>query len=136
MKRRTRGRVASTHHIKDGHSRAIVTIGKDANGKPKKKRMKRRTRGDGEGSIYHMKDGRWRAAVMIGWKVAPDGKRTQERRVFTAATRHEVAEDLTAALRDRDRGINIRSAKQTVAQFLTAWLSRKADVSPATYVSY
>jgi len=95
-------------------------------------------RGQGEGSIYKMKDGRWRAAVMVGWKVTPGGKRIAERRVFTAATRHEVAEDLTAALRDRDRGINIKSGKQTVGDFLAAWLEDtvKPSVRPKTYRSY
>lgn len=85
-----------------------------------------------------MKDGRWRAAVMAGWKIAPDGRRTPERRVFTAATRHDVAEDLTAALRDRDRGINIRPGKQTVGDFLAGWLENtvRAAVRPKTYRSY
>ncbi len=97
-----------------------------------------RKRGNAEVSIYHMKDGRWRAALMVGWKIAPDGKRTPERRVFTAATRHEVAEDLTAALRDRDRGINIKPGKQTVGEFLSAWLGNTVSpsVRPKTYRSY
>jgi hypothetical protein len=33
--------------------------------------------------------------------LTPDGKRTLERKVFTATTRHSVAEQLTKALRDR-----------------------------------
>jgi integrase len=100
--------------------------------------MGKRKRGNAEGSIYHMKDGRWRAAIMVGWKVAPDGKRTADRLIFTAATRHEVAEDLTAALRDRDRGINIKPGKQTVGDFLAAWLENtvRASVRPKTYRSY
>jgi integrase len=85
-----------------------------------------------------MKDGRWRAAVMVGWKIGPDGKRIPERRVFTAATRHEVAEELTAALRDRDRGINIKPGKQTVGEFLRLWLKDvvKPSVKPKTYRTY
>ena len=95
-------------------------------------------RGNSEGSIYHMKDGRWRAAVMVGWKLGPDGKRVPDRKIFTGATRHEVAEDLTAALRDRDRGINIKPGKQTVGDFLAAWLENtvKPSVRPKTYRSY
>jgi integrase len=95
-------------------------------------------RGNSEGSIYHMKDGRWRAAVMVGWKIDADGKRTRERLVFTGATRHEVAEDLTNALRDRARGINIKPGKMTVGDFLAAWLKNtvQASVRPKTYRSY
>src|ERR1039458_7511244 len=37
------------------------------------------------------------AAVMVGWKVAADGKRTPDRRVFTAAMRHEVARSASNA---------------------------------------
>jgi len=97
-----------------------------------------RKRGNNEGSIYRMQDGRWRAAVMVGWKVLPDGTRIPTRKIFTAATRHEVAEQLTAALRDRDRGIPINVGKQTVGEFLTAWLDNtiQPSVRPKTYRSY
>ncbi|MGA9623919.1 MAG: hypothetical protein WBQ65_05575, partial [Bryobacteraceae bacterium] len=94
----------------------------------------RRKRGNAEGSIYHMQDGRWRAVVSLGNK--PDG--TRNRKVYTGATRHEVAEDLTKALRDQQRGINISSGKQTVGAFLTNWLENtvKPSVRPKTYRSY
>lgn len=75
--------------------------------------MAKHKRGQGEGSIYKMSDGRWRAAVMVGWKIGPEGKRIPDRRVFTAATRHAVAEELTKALRERDRGVPIKLEKQT-----------------------
>lgn len=102
------------------------------------KERKQRKRGNAEGSIYKMADGRWRAAVMVGWKMSPDGRRIPDRRVFTAATRHEVAEDLTAALRDRDRGINIKPGKETVGGFLADWLENtvKPSVRAKTYRSY
>jgi hypothetical protein len=51
-------------------------------------------RGNSEGSIYQMKDGRWRAAVSIG----KDGNGRPKRKVFTASTRHEVADELKTAL--------------------------------------
>jgi integrase len=104
----------------------------------KKEKERKRKRGNAEGSIYHMKDGRWRAALMIGWRVTAEGKRIRDRLVFTGATRHEVAEDLTATLRDRDRGININPQKQTVGAFLAAWLENTArpSVRPKTYRSY
>jgi integrase len=100
--------------------------------------MAHRKRGNAEGSIYHMKDGRWRAAVMVGWKIDADGNRRPDRLVFTAATRHEVAEDLANALRDRARGINIKPGKQTVGDFLAAWLEHtvQPSVRPKTYRSY
>ena len=95
-------------------------------------------RGNSEGSIYRMQDGRWRAAVMIGWKVAPDGKRTQERRVFTGATRHEVANQLTDALKDLKLGLLVAPRKQTLGQFLTWWLDEvvKATARPKTMEFY
>src|ERR1017187_6641032 len=95
--------------------------------------MSKRKRGNAEGSVYHMQDGRWRAAVSIG--KGTNGK--PKRKTFTAATRHEVAEQMTAALGDRQRGINIAPGKQTVERFLQAWLgSIKSDVAPSTFVSY
>src|ERR1035437_1123800 len=88
----------------------------------------KRKRGNSEGSIYKMTDGRWRAAVSVG-----KGKR----KTFTAATRHEVADQMTKALRDQQRGINIDPEKQTVGHFLSRWIDTvKRDVAPATYVSY
>jgi integrase len=96
--------------------------------------MPRRKRGNSEGSIYHMKDGRWRAAVSIG-----NGKNGKpKRKTFTAATRHEVAGQMTAALRDRQRGFNINPGKQSVGEFLRAWLKDvvKPSVRPKTYRTY
>jgi len=101
-------------------------------------KMAKRKRGNAEGSIYRMKDGRWRAAVMVGWKIAPDGRRIPDRKTFTASTRHQVAADLTAALRDRDRGVNIKPGRLTVGAFLAHWLENtvRASVRPKTYRSY
>jgi integrase len=58
--------------------------------------------------------------------------------VFTAATRHEVAEQMTKALRDQQRGLPIASDKRTVGEFLRAWLSdvAKPSVKPKTYRTY
>jgi integrase len=91
-------------------------------------------RGNNEGSIYKMQDGRWRAAVTVGKDV--EGK--PKRKTFTAATRHEVADELTTALRDRQRGININPAKQTVGEFLASWLKDvvKPGVRPKTHRTY
>jgi Phage integrase, N-terminal SAM-like domain len=43
--------------------------------------------------------------------------------VFTARTRHEVNDQLTDALKDKRLGMLVAPHKQTVAQFLTWWLS-------------
>src|ERR1035437_10073002 len=90
--------------------------------------MAKRKRGNAEGSIYKMTDGRWRAAVSVG-----KGKR----KTFSGAPRHEVADEMTKALRDPQRGINIDPEKQAVGHFLSRWIDTvKRDVAPATYVSY
>ena len=100
--------------------------------------MAKRKRGNAEGSIYKMADGRWRAAVSLGWKIDDNGKKAWKRKVITAATRHEVADQMTATLRDQQRGLNVEPQKQTVGQFLTAWLENtsKPSVRPKTYRSY
>jgi integrase len=58
--------------------------------------------------------------------------------VYTAATRHEVKDQLTDALKDLKLGIPIVSEKQTVARFLAHWLEQvvKARVRPKTYRTY
>ena len=96
--------------------------------------MSKRKRGNAEGSVYHMQDGRWRAAVSVG--KGTNGK--PKRKTFTAATRREVAEQMTAALGDRQRGINIAPGKQTVGEFLSSWLRDvvKPGVRPKTYRTY
>src|SRR5690348_2675029 len=95
--------------------------------------MPKRKRGNAEGSIYRMQDGRWRAAVTTG----KDAEGKPKRKVFTAATRHAVSDELKKALRDQQRGIAIDPEKQTVGHFLARWLETlKRDVAPATFVSY
>ena len=103
----------------------------------KKKTMrtrKRGKRGNSEGSIYPMKDGRWRAAVSTG----KDASGKPQRKVFTAGTRHEVAEALKTALSDQQRGININPGKQTVGEFLSSWSNDvvKPSVRPKTHRTY
>ena len=99
--------------------------------------MAKRKRGNSEGSIYQMSDRRWRGVVTTGWKLNAAGKKIPKRLVITKATRHEVAEEMTKALRDQQRGINIAPGKLTVGQFLQDWLTAiKSDVTPSTFVSY
>jgi integrase len=95
---------------------------------------KRRTRGQGEGSIYQRKsDGMWVAAVNLGWK---DGKR--DRRYFYGKTRKDASEKLTEALGKRQQGLSLNSERLTVAQFLDSWLEDEVRPTrePKTYESY
>jgi integrase len=95
-------------------------------------------RGNSEGSIYQMQDGRWRAAVTTGWKLNASGAKIPKRKVFTAATRHEVAKAMHDALRDQQRGIAIISDKQELSAFLTQWLDQvvRPNVRPKTHRTY
>jgi integrase len=81
-----------------------------------------------------MQDGRWRAAITIG----KDEHGRPKRKTFTAATRHEVQEQLTDALKDQRLGLLVAPQKQTVAQFLTWWLSEvvKTSARPKTMKFY
>src|SRR5919205_824515 len=90
-------------------------------------------RGHGEGSICQRKDGRWTARVDLGYV---NGKR--KRKQIYGKTRKEVAEALKVLLREQQQGVDIAVERQTVAQFLTRWLSDVVEPStrPATYRVY
>jgi len=86
-------------------------------------------RGNGEGSIIRRSDGRWCAALSL------EGGR---RKFIYGRTRHDVAESMAAALRDREHGMLLTSRPQTFGQFLARWLedSVRPTVRPKTYTSY
>lgn len=88
-----------------------------------------RKRGNNEGTITLRKDGRYEARVSL-----PGGKR----KTFYGKTRAEAQTKLAAAVRDVQMGIPISTSRQTVAQYLTAWLEEtaKGAVRPSTYRSY
>jgi integrase len=98
------------------------------------KKERKRKRGQGEGSIYQMQDGRWRAAVTFG----KDEQGRPKRKVFTAATRHEVKDLLTQGLQDLRLGMLVSPHKQTVEQFLNWWLTGvvKTSSRPKTLKFY
>lgn len=75
-------------------------------------------RGQDEGSIYQRQDQCWAASISLGYE---DGKR--KRKTLYGETRKEVAQKLTAALRDRDKGLPIVSERLTVEGYLTPWLA-------------
>jgi integrase len=60
------------------------------------------------------------------------------RKVFTAPTRHQVQDELAAALRDLQLGIPIVSEKQTAGRFLEHWIEQvvKPTVRPKTLRTY
>lgn len=91
-------------------------------------------RGHGEGSIFRAKDGRWVGELFLGRDTA--GKKKVKR--IYGRTRAEVAASLTKALRDRQQGLLPDPSRQTVAQFLDAWLDDVVEVSarPNTLTSY
>jgi integrase len=86
-------------------------------------------RGHHEGTIRQRTDGRWEARVSL-----PDGKRKS----LFAPTRKEAQDKLRTALRDVDKGLDLRVDRTTVGQFLDRWLSDvvKPSRAPKTYTSY
>src|SRR5262249_19021591 len=91
--------------------------------------MAGKKRANGEGSISQHPDGRWWARLTLA-----DGKR----KAFYGKTRREVQQKLTAALRDQQQGLPIVGERQTVAQFLTRWLTDTAThrLRPGTFRRY
>ncbi len=91
--------------------------------------MKRRAKG--EGTIGKLADGRYVARLELGR--GPDGKR--RRKAFYGATKEEVTKKLRMALAERERGMLVIAKRQTVGQFLTAWLAG-LDRKPSTMRFY
>jgi len=90
-------------------------------------------RGSNEGSIYQRKDGRWTSSIDLGYSGG-----SRRRKAFYGATRREVADKLTAALRARQQGLPIVGERLTLAAFLTRWLedSARPTLRPRTFASY
>ena len=86
-------------------------------------------RGNNEGSVTQLSDGRWQARITL-----ESGKR----KAYYGKTRQEVQQKLTAALRDRDRGLSVgMSEQQTVGHYLVIWLETiKPTLRPRTWKGY
>jgi integrase len=86
-------------------------------------------RGHNEGTIKQRADTRWEAQISL-----PNGKRKS----LYGKTRAEVQGKLRTALRDLDAGIDLRTSRQTLAQFLDLWLATvvKPTLAPKTHSSY
>lgn len=90
--------------------------------------MASRKRGNGDGSITQRPDGRWEARITL-----LSGKRHSH----YEATYEQARKWLTAALRDRDQGLQLVSDRQTVAAYLASWLvTIKHHVKPRTWLRY
>lgn len=92
--------------------------------------MAGRRRGNGEGTIrQRTSDGLWVARISL------EGGR---RKSLYGKTRADVARQLAATTRDRDRGMPIAlDERQTLATYLTTWLETvEPTVEPSTYERY
>lgn len=89
----------------------------------------------GGGSIRQRSDGRWEARVTIGTN---PGTGKPIRRSIYGSTQAEVRKEMTAILREVDRGTYLTPQKITVGQWLDEWLDTFAvtKVKPLTYQSY
>ena len=82
---------------------------------------KRRTRANGDWTVYQRKDGRWEAA---GYVLAPGNTRKPVRVYDT--TRTEALTKLTEKIAASNRGLPIPSAQGTIGAYLTYWLENVA----------
>ncbi|MEV0734820.1 tyrosine-type recombinase/integrase [Streptomyces sp. NPDC050549] len=82
---------------------------------------RKKTRANGEGTIYQRKDGRWEAA---GYVLAADGSRKRVRVYGT--TRKDAADKLAEKITDSNRGLPVAAADSTVGMYLAYWLSSVA----------
>ncbi len=81
----------------------------------------RRTRANGDGTVYQRKDLRWEGA---GYVLAPGN--TQKRIRVYGATRKEALAKLTEKIATSNRGVPVIAAQDSVAAYLTYWLNNVA----------
>ncbi|MBA2677373.1 MAG: tyrosine-type recombinase/integrase [Ktedonobacteraceae bacterium] len=85
-------------------------------------------RNNSEGTITKREDGRWEARVSL-----PDGKR----KCYYGKSKEEVQKKLKQAIRDVDSGLPPPNDKETVEQYLTAWLATvKHQVKTSSFHCY
>ena len=95
---------------------------------PTSKTRRSAKRANGEGSVTQLANGLWQTRITL-----EDGRR----KAFYGKTRQEAAQKLTAALRDRDRGLPTVSEKQTVGRYLVSWLDAvQPTIRPRTHKRY
>ncbi len=93
----------------------------------------RRTRANGDGTVYQRKDGRWEAA---GYVLAPGNTRRRVRVYGT--TRTEALAKLTAKIHASNRGIPVPTIQGTLGAYLAYWLDTVAvhRLRPHTLTRY
>ncbi len=75
--------------------------------------MAGKRRGNSEGTVVERSDGRWMGQISL-----ENGKR----KTIYAKTQREALQKLAALRRDRDKGLPVMNDRQTVEQYLKAWL--------------
>lgn len=86
--------------------------------------MAKSKNGQGQGTVFQRADGRWCATISLGKE---NGRR--KRRYYYGRTAAEAQEQLLTARANHAKGFVVAGEKQTVAQFLTAWLDNTARLS-------
>jgi integrase len=87
-----------------------------------------RKRGNNEGTIRRRSDGRWEARITL-----EDGSRKS----VYGATRQEAATRMAELLRDLAKGLPVVGERQTVREYLTAWLATvKPTIESTTWQRY
>ncbi|MCC8339326.1 site-specific integrase [Streptomyces sp. R1] len=81
----------------------------------------RRSRANGDGTVYQRKDSRWEAA---GYVLAPGNTRKRVR--VYGSTRKEALAKLTEKIAASNRGLPVPSVQGSVAAYLTYWLENVA----------
>jgi integrase len=97
-------------------------------------RPSRRTRGNGEGSIFRdPTSGRWVGKLTLGF----DERGRQIRRKFHGSTRAAVAQRMKSARAALDAGLPVPDERLTVGQWLQTWLNGLGDsVTDSTVEAY
>lgn len=96
-------------------------------------RQRKRTRGNGQGSIHKTADGRYRWQITLG----RDENGKQLRRSGGAPTKGEASRMLTELLAAHQKGLVSLPSTTTLGEWLEIWLSRrKPHIAAGTYEQY
>lgn len=97
-------------------------------------KVKRKSRGNGEGSIRQRKDGRWEARITIG----RNENGSQKMKYFYGKTRKEAAEKLETYNSDTRNGIYLEPNKYTLSDWIDEWYKTYVinRVKPTTQANY